>query len=129
MIIVRYFFVGSMAAATDIGLFSLLVVGFGFPWFPVASISFLLATGVNYYLSIRLVFESGVRFSRGNEFLLVFAVSFIGLVMNQSVLWLFIELMNFNVVFAKVAATAVVFFWNYGARHGIIFRKRDIELN
>jgi len=52
MKIVRYLFVGGVAAAIDIGIFSVAVKGFGFDWFFVALVSFLLATAVNYLLSI-----------------------------------------------------------------------------
>ena len=121
MRIVRYFFVGATAAAVDIGLFGLAVKGIGLPWFPVAIFSFVLATAVNYVLSIRYVFDSGVRFAYHHEMLLVFLVSAIGLVINQAVLWVLINYTTTDVVLAKIASTICVFFWNYGARRRFIF--------
>ena len=91
MRVFRYFFVGGAAAAVDIGLFGLLVKGVGLPWFPVAIVSFVLATVVNYRLSIRYVFDSGVRFASHHEVLLVFVVSAVGLAINQAVLWVLIQ--------------------------------------
>ncbi|WP_295384887.1 GtrA family protein [uncultured Thiodictyon sp.] len=122
MRVFRYFFVGGAAAAVDIGLFGLLVKGVGLPWFPVAVVSFGLATAVNYFLSIRYVFDSGVRFASHHEVLLVFVVSAVGLAINQAVLWVLIQYTPVDVLLAKMAATGGVFFWNYGARSRFIFR-------
>jgi putative flippase GtrA len=122
MKVVRYFFVGATAASVDFLIFAILVKGFDFPWFPVAIFSFILATAVNYVLSIRHVFQSGARFTRRTEIGLVFLVSGIGLILNQSVLWVLIEKMIIDVLLAKVLATATVFFWNYGIRHSFIFK-------
>lgn len=122
MKIVRYFFVGGAAAAVDIAVFGVLTKGFGLPWFPVAVFSFMLATMVNYLLSIRHVFDSGARFARHHEAVLVFVVSGIGLVLNQAILWLLIERLAWDMLLAKIAATGGVFFWNYGMRRNFIFK-------
>ena len=121
MKIVRYFFVGAAAAAVDIGFFAILAKYFGLPWFPVSIFSFVLATLVNYVLSIKHVFSSGVRFARHHEVMLVFVVSAIALAVNQGVLWVLIENWSWNLIIAKIFATGVVFFWNYAARRNFIF--------
>lgn len=125
MRLVRYFFVGGLAAAVDIGIFTVAVKGFGFNWFLVALCSFMFATAVNYLLSIRYVFESGARFKKKAEVSLVFVVSGIGLVINQSVLWLLIETVDLDEVLSKLMATGTVFFWNYTARNHFIFKARQ----
>lgn len=127
MKLVRYFFVGGMAAIVDIGLFALLARLAGLPWFPVALFSFTMATLVNYVLSVRHVFESGIRFSRTHEVMLVFIVSSVGLGINQAVLWFCIESAQIDMLIAKVCASATVFFWNYGARRYFIFRERSVD--
>ncbi len=125
MKVVRYFFVGAASAGVDFAVFATLVMGFGLPWFPVAILSFVLATAVNYVLSIRHVFQSGIRFSRRTEVTLVFLVSGVGLFVNQSVLWVLIEMAMIHILIAKVLATSVVFFWNYGIRHSFVFKIRQ----
>lgn len=122
MRIVRYFFVGAVAAAVDIGLFAVLVHGFGFDYLAVGAVTFILATSVNYALSVRVVFRSGVRFSRRQEIALVFAVSALGLALNQLVLYVGVTRFALPPVLAKVMATAAVFFWNYGARAHFVFK-------
>lgn len=122
MKIFRYFFVGFVAASVDIGIFTIAVKGFGFDWFFVALFSFALATLANYLLSVRYVFESGVRFKKRAEMSLVFLVSGIGLTINQSFLWLLIETANINEVLSKLITSASVFLWNYAARSRFIFK-------
>jgi len=122
--LVRYFFVGGAAAAVDFAIFFLLVKGFGYPWFPVAIFSFVVATATNYLLSIRFVFESRARFRRRHEILLVFLVSAAGMVVNQAILWLTIDVLALNLLVSKIAASGTVFGFNFALRHGFIFRSR-----
>jgi putative flippase GtrA len=120
--IVRYFLVGGAAALVDWSLFGVFALLLGLPWFPVAIATFLLATLVNYVLSIRHVFKSGVRFSTRHEVMMVFIVSAAGLLINQAILWLLIERAAWNMLFAKIQATGLVFVWNYSIRRFFIFR-------
>lgn len=121
-VFVRYFAVGGVSAAVDFCIFGLLVYGLGTPWFWAALVSFLLATTVNYILSVRHVFESGVRFKKHHEISLVFVVSSIGLAVNQFVLYVGIEQLALYPLLAKVMATGMVFFWNFLARSKFIFK-------
>jgi putative flippase GtrA len=119
--IARYFVVGGIASVVDIGLFLFFAKYLGLPYLRVAAATFVLATLVNYWLSIRFVFVSGQRFRRRWELALVFAVSFTGLVFNSLILWLCVEKLRFDLLLAKVAATGVVFFWNFLARRIFVF--------
>jgi putative flippase GtrA len=119
--VARYFVVGGVAACVDIGLFMGFAQGLGWPYLRVAAASFVAATLVNYVLSVRFVFVSGARFRRGWEIALVFVVSAVGLGINQLILAASVELGGFNLLFAKLTATGVVFFWNYVARRLFVF--------
>jgi putative flippase GtrA len=119
--IARYFAVGGVAACVDIGLFMLFAQGLGLAYLRVAAGSFIVATLVNYFLSVRFVFVSGARFRRRWEMVLVFVVSAIGLALNQLILAACVELAHFGLLLAKLFATGVVFFWNYAARRAFVF--------
>ena len=86
MNLVRYFLVGACAAVVDFGLFAVAVLSLT-SMVPCGCDEFPRRTAVNYLLSIVFVFESGVRFSKRNEWMNVFAVSGWGLIMNQAILW------------------------------------------
>jgi putative flippase GtrA len=113
--------VGGVAACVDIGLFLLFAQHYGLPYLRVAAATFILATLVNYWLSIRFVFVSGARFRRRWELALVFAVSALGLALNQGILALAVERFGVGLLAAKLAATGAVFFWNYFARRLFVF--------
>jgi len=124
MKLVRYFFVGGAAAATDFALFALGVVVLGEEhWFAAGMFSFIVATAVNYALSIRIVFVAGVRFTRTHEIMLVFLVSLVGLAVNQTALWFFYKLAGVHILISKCLATATAFVWNFIGRNNFIFRE------
>jgi putative flippase GtrA len=117
----KYFFVGGAAACLDIALFSLFASYFGLPWIPVSIATFILATLLNYFLSIQFVFESGVRYEKHMELIGVFLVSGLALFVNQLVLYISIEILGVQLIVSKIIATCTVFFWNYFARSKFIF--------
>lgn len=119
---VRYLFVGGAAAIVDIGLFTVFARLLGYNYLIVAACTFIIATGVNYGLSVRHVFESRVRFSRPYEVALVFAVSAIGLGLNQAVLFVAVTELGYELVISKVLATGMVFGWNYLIRANFVFK-------
>lgn len=123
MRIINYFFVGGAAATVDLTLFYFFAKQLGINYFMVGMFSFIMATLVNYILSIRHVFESGARFSKHHEVGLVFAVSAVGLLVNQMVLYTGVEKFDLDLLVSKIAATCAVFLWNYGARAHFVFKK------
>lgn len=118
----KYFIAGSVAAGVDFLLFAAFVKLLAWPWYIAATVSFVAATLVNYLLSIRHVFTSGVRFEKRDEIVLVFLVSAVGLAINQAILFLLIRA-GIAILLAKVGATGTVFLWNYSARHQFVFKE------
>jgi putative flippase GtrA len=121
MRIVKYFFVGGIAAIMDIGLFYLGAGVARWNYLIVGIISFTLATLVNYFISVQVVFQSGLRFSRTYELLLVFLVSCVGLLVNQAILYICISRLLIGLLPAKLLATVGVFVWNYQLRSRFVF--------
>jgi putative flippase GtrA len=121
MPLVKYFFVGATAAVIDIGLFILFANYLGWPWIPVSICTFLLATLVNYLLSIKFIFESGTRHQMHIEIIGVFTISTLALLINQIVLFIAIEWFGWHFIISKIIATGTVFFWNYLGRSRFIF--------
>jgi len=124
MKIVKYFFVGGVSACVDIGLFTIFAIFLGFNYLLVGMCTFLLATAVNYVLSIYHVFESGVRFTKKKEIIAVFLVSGVGLLINQVILFASVEIFDVSKFFAKIVASGSVFIWNYSLRSFYIFQAK-----
>ena len=121
MLLIKYFFVGGAAAIVDIGLFTLFASYLAWPWLPVSIATFILATAINYFLSIRFVFESGIKHKKSVEVIGVFGISALALLVNQAVLYMAIEGFDWNLVISKFTATGTVFFWNYFGRSKFFF--------
>jgi putative flippase GtrA len=121
MKIVRYFFVGAIAAVIDIGLFTIFASYLKFPWAIVSVTTFIIATLTNYFLSIHFVFKSGSKYQKHHEILGVFLVSSFALLLNQIFLYLFIEKMNLHMIISKCLATSMLFLWNYYGRKKFVF--------
>lgn len=119
--IVRYLFVGGIAAMVDITLFAIFAKYLGFNYLLVAFFSFIIATLVNYIISIKIVFVSGTRHAKHKEVFLVYFVSGVGLLLNLLILYILISLLGVEKVSSKIVATVLVFFWNYYARKCFIF--------
>lgn len=121
MKIVRYFFVGGISAIIDLSLFAIFAGYFKFPWAIVSVVAFIIATLVNYFLSIRFAFKSGSRYKKHHEILGVFMVSTLALLFNQMFLYLFIEKINLHLVISKCLTTGMLFLWNYFGRKKFVF--------
>jgi len=127
MKIIKYFFVGAAAALTDVSLFYIFAKLLGYNYLIVAFFSFITATFVNYILSIKYVFKSGVIFSKKKEISLIYVISGIALIINQVSLHILIDLITVEMTLSKVIATIITFFWNYFIRKNYIFKEPILE--
>ncbi len=120
--VVRYFFVGGAAAVVDLSLFFIFARLLGYHYLLVGAGAFTAAAVVNYYLSIRYVFVSGARFRGNKEFVWVYVVSSIGLLLNQIILYIGVDALQQDMMLAKIMAIGLVFGWNYLARKHFVFK-------
>ena len=121
--IFRYLAVASAGAVVDLVIFSALVYGVGIHYLWAGVGGFLLATLVNYLLSVRFVFQGGARFPRVMELGVIYAVSATGLLWHQLILYVSVETLHLHVMMGKFAALGLVFFWNYLLRKNFIFAR------
>jgi putative flippase GtrA len=123
--IIKYFFVGGSAAIVDVGLFFIFAKYLGYPYLFVGFITFIIATFVNYYLSIKFVFRSESRFQKRKEIFLIYTVSAISLSLNLILLYCFHEILFFDIGLSKIVVTGLLFFFNYSIRRFFIFAKKN----
>lgn len=117
----RYLVVGGLSALADWTVFATLLYGFDLHYIAAGTISFILATGLNYYLSVRFVFGAGSRGPR-QAMMLVYLVSTVGIVINLGVLTIGIDVLEMHPLVAKFFATGIAVFWNFLARYFYIFK-------
>lgn len=112
-----YFATGGVAAIVDIGGFwALSEAGLATP--VAATLSFLVAAGVNYQLSARLVFKHQLSLRNFGRF---FAAALIGLVINVCVTTVLAGT-GLLPVFAKIGGVGVAFLVNYLLAALVVFR-------
>lgn len=117
----RYLLVGGASAVADWTIFAGMFYGFNLHYIAAGTISFILATGLNYYLSVRFVFGAGNRGAR-QAFTLVYLVSAVGIAINLGILTVGIDILELHPLLAKFFATGVAVFWNFLARYFYIFK-------
>jgi len=121
----RYAVVAAVGLVVDFGgLVLLKEVGHVF-YLLAATISFVVALLVNYYLSIWWVFPAS-RFSRKQEFMMFGAIGLVGLGLNDLMLWLLTSGLGIFYVWSKAISTVIVFFWNFFARKAIFALKPKV---
>ena len=128
--VILYLFVGGTAALVEWGLFYLffyyLLVGLGLSVDTLTMVATALAFGLStlyhYFLGNVLVFDSGSKYDKSKELSLVFLVSIMGLVFNLILMYVFVGLLAWQPMFAKVLTSCIVVVWNYLSRKKWIFK-------
>ena len=128
--IILYLFVGGTAALVEWGLFYLffyyLLVGLGLSIDTLTMVATALAFGLStlyhYFLGNILVFDSGSKYDKSKELSLVFLVSIMGLVFNLVLMYVFVGLLSWQPMLAKVITSCIVVVWNYLSRKKWIFK-------
>ena len=121
----RYVLVGSTGAVADWLIFAFLLYVVESHYLLAGTISFVLATLINYILSLMWVFEGG-RHSRRKEVGLIYLASAVGLLINLAALYLLYEGLGLHVFAAKVLASLSAFVWNFSARYFWIFARDNV---
>jgi putative flippase GtrA len=125
---IRYFIIGGIAALTNMAIFFIFAKILQFNYLAVGALAFIVATFVNYILSVKYVFKSGIRFSKQKELFWVYVVSIIGLIENEVILYLLVSLLHVEIMISQIIAVGAVFFWNYIARNNFVFRGNGKEI-
>lgn len=116
-----YLAIGAAAALIEWGCFYCLNIFFGVNYLAAAATAFAFSTICHYALGNIFVFNSGARYRRQKELSLVFLVSTAGLGLNLFLMWLFVGIFLMEAMMSKIAASAIVVFWNYLSRKKWIF--------
>jgi putative flippase GtrA len=123
----RYTFVGGFAFLVDFGLLIFLTEYFHIYYLLSAGIAFVVGLVVNYYLSVRWVFNNRVVQNRIVEFLVFALIGMVGLGLNELFLWIFTDKLLIHYIFSKVITTFIVYFWNFFARKLLLFNQQKIN--
>lgn len=125
---ISYVFVGGTAALVEWASFSLALYVFGMNHLMATIVSFLIATFVNWILGRKLTFKDSCRdYSLIKDCLQVYLASLMGLGINLLLMFVFVDVWQWQPLLSKVLATGIVFIWNFLIRKFFIYRKKDAE--
>lgn len=119
----RYLAASALALAVDsatfIGLHRLTSLDYRI----AAPIGFSLGLALIYALSIRWVFGHRRLKDVRAEFVLFAALGLAGLALNQAIITIGMEFLNFPDWAAKIASAGIVFCFNFGSRKLLLFTR------
>ena len=117
-----YIIVGGIATVAEWAVF--FVLGKISCHYAVATaIAYILSTFVNWLAGRILVFkESNQSFIK--EIVSVYLASIVGLILNLLIMWVAVDLMNINEMLSKIAATGIVFIYNFLVRKLLIYKSK-----
>ena len=117
----KFGLVGILSLVVDYGFMVALVEGFGADYFKACAFSYTLSVFVNYVLSMRYVFHGRDDMSKAKEAGIYFVLSLIGLILNQIIMWLAVDVIGIFYGVAKLISTFMVTWYNF------ISRKKFLE--
>lgn len=121
----RYVFVGGTAFAVDFFFLYFFSDICGIYYLISGVLSFIISVLVNYWMSTVWVFNQDNINNKLLEFNLFLAISTIGLVFTEILLWLFTDVCGLHYLISKIIAAAIVMFWNFIARR-VMFYGKDL---
>ena len=125
---ISYFFVGGVAAIVEWVMFFIFANVLQINYFVSTVIAFIFSTTANWILGRIATFKDNNTYKdkKAKEAFLVFVVSAIGLLFNLILMYLFVTVMGFDSslgkTLSKIAATGIVFIWNFLIRKLVIYK-------
>jgi putative flippase GtrA len=117
----RFCVVGVSGTVIDFGITYLLKEKARLNKYVANSTGFILAATSNYVLNRIWAFRNHNP-AIGEQYVLFMAISVLGLLINNGVIYLLTKKMHANFYVAKVAATGVVMIWNFLMNFFFTFR-------
>lgn len=112
----KFGLVGTLCFFIDYGVMVLLTETTDLGYFLSSAISFTLSVVVNYILSMRFVFKGKDELNKFQEMAIFVALSFVGLALNQMIMWIAVEFFRVFYAVAKIFSTMLVTVYNFISR-------------
>ena len=112
----KFAVVGLISFGIDWGMLIALVELFHLDFLMSTTISFITSVVVNYWLSMKYVFDHREGMSRRREFIIFVVLSVIGLALNDGIVLALNAGLGLEANIAKICATALVMVYNFVTR-------------
>lgn len=121
----RYMLLAAIIVIIEVSSFVALNGLFHLNYLLSTILSMLIGIVLNWLGSKIFVFSQS-RFHPAHEFLLVLAVSLVGVGIQLAVVWFVVNKLRTQPVIGKIIAILVTFIWNFWVRKIYIFKKSSI---
>ena len=121
--LIGYLIVGGLATIVEWAGFWLFSEKLSIEYLLATALAFAISTFANWLFGRLLVFRGKQQQSLLREILSVYLASIVGLLLNLLIMFLLVQLLGVEKMIAKMAATVLVFTYNYLVRKLIIYRK------
>ena len=112
----KFAVVGLISFGIDWGMLIALVELFHLDFLMSTTVSFITSVVVNYWLSMKYVFDHREGMSRKREFTIFAVLSAIGLGLNDLYMFIGVSLLNVGTMAMKLISTFFVTWYNYFSR-------------
>jgi putative flippase GtrA len=117
---IKYITLGNISNFVDFAGLYILTRFAGVHYLISAALSFITGVTTGYIISVLWIFRRG-RHKFHVEILLIFAVSLLGLFLNELIIFLLTGYLSIHYMVSKIVSALVVMFWNFFARRKWIF--------
>ena len=126
---ISYVLVGGIATVVEWVCYFCFDLILGFNTYAAVALSFIFSTYANWVAGRLFTFRDVKKQNIIKELVSIYGASIIGLLMNEGIMWISMNFIFKNQtdvekMLAKIAATGIVFFWNYFIRTFFIYRQK-----
>ncbi len=119
----RYFVVSGLSLVIDFCTLFAFTSLLHIHYLVSSVLSYSIGLVINYFISVRWVFNTRKYADRRKEFALFVIIGLLGLGINTLTMWLFTSVLALYYLLARVISAAIGYTWKYVARRLIIFSK------
>jgi putative flippase GtrA len=118
--VIRFLIVGVASFLVEFIVFAMLVDGAGVIYTYANLPAMTAAIIFNYFLTKKYVFETG-KYNARTTFILFITFTLLGVILNQFLLWFFVEQIAVNIKVSKVLAVGLVAVFNFFTKKHFVF--------
>lgn len=112
----RFGMIGIIATLIDYAVLFVLLEFFGIYYLIANAVAFTVSVVFNYLGSMKFVFSGREGMSRRKEFVIFVILCVIGLLLNEVLMWIGVDLCHLYSMVSKLFATVVVMLYNFVTR-------------